>query len=707
MKHLNFRLILILCVCFVSIINPDEAFSQQNDYDIAIRLTEQRRFDEAKPYIKKAETEEKTGTVRYLNLLRCEIQCFSSLSAADLNNFLTTSKTVYGPADSNYWRDVLWAASYCYEAGDHVQAKKLMKIAEDGFAKSVNGPLSGMDTLSHIIYLDLKGRLAASIGRVDKAVTTFKKSSDLKCQYYGEKSFEYIESLTQIADTYTLYSKPQKAVEYHNKALSAMSEDVKLQFRVMTEAEREKYWNSVLPYFEGSLDAAFFVKTTNRAQRKVTKPAYDAILLSKSALLSAARMGEDYYYTTLDDIVECLEPGDVCIEYFRTRTGNYGALVMKRGWTSPKIIRLKRDFDIGSRNYILEEAIPYTPPVHEYDDYREFLYALRCVIWPNELLSLFPTKGNGKVYFSTAGKLDLCPIECLPLYEMKESLIVSQAYDICRLTSTREIVRNTNPKESPLSDVALFGGIDYYLDSLSFSEGQQQILQSQHSNTPNLRLRDSIFEQKLLTGDYVRRDKFNPLPGSLKEICYVDSLLDHNCHILTGKYASSEGLTVLSDKATTLLISTHGYSDNPSLDKVDITTYVDPLERCGILVAGIEGRSDSASNLLSARDVAALDLTNVSLSVLASCNSIGEEVEKDGVFGLMRAFKLAGVHSIIYTLWPIEDTASSLFLSALFDNIIDKHLDVSAAFSLARDEMREQYPETFYWSPFVLIDGQQ
>lgn len=79
------------------------------------------------------------------------------------------------------------------------------------------------------------------------------------------------------------------------------------------------------------------------------------------------------------------------------------------------------------------------------------------------------------------------------------------------------------------------------------------------------------------------------------------------------------------------------------------------------------------------------------------------ELNSDGVFGLQRAFKRAGVETLIMSLWKVSDNATQLLMTEFYRNWLsgqDKH----TAFRRAQDAVRERYEEPTYWAGFIMLD---
>ena len=75
----------------------------------------------------------------------------------------------------------------------------------------------------------------------------------------------------------------------------------------------------------------------------------------------------------------------------------------------------------------------------------------------------------------------------------------------------------------------------------------------------------------------------------------------------------------------------------------------------------------------------------------------------DGIFGLQRAFKKAGVKSILMSLWQIDDKATSEYMSLFYKNFSEGST-VHDAYTSTIIEMKQKYPDPYYWAAFILLD---
>ena len=139
---------------------------------------------------------------------------------------------------------------------------------------------------------------------------------------------------------------------------------------------------------------------------------------------------------------------------------------------------------------------------------------------------------------------------------------------------------------------------------------------------------------------------------------------------------------------------------------------VSPLLLSGLAMAGANHRDAAVAGeedgILTAEEMAALDLSGVEWAVLSACDTgVGEIQAGEGVFGLRRALQLAGVRTLIMSLWPVDDEATREWMTGLYRGRLGLALDsASAARSagvgvLERRRERGESTHPFYWAAFI------
>ena len=137
----------------------------------------------------------------------------------------------------------------------------------------------------------------------------------------------------------------------------------------------------------------------------------------------------------------------------------------------------------------------------------------------------------------------------------------------------------------------------------------------------------------------------------------------------------------------------------------------DPLFRSALILSGaneawINGSKDPETDgILTAMEISNLDLANTDMVVLSACETgLGDIDGSEGVYGLQRAFKMAGVDIIVMSLWEVPDKETAEFMTLFYSKWLEG-LDVRNAFNDTQKVMQERYKEEpLKWAAFVLFE---
>ena len=114
---------------------------------------------------------------------------------------------------------------------------------------------------------------------------------------------------------------------------------------------------------------------------------------------------------------------------------------------------------------------------------------------------------------------------------------------------------------------------------------------------------------------------------------------------------------------------------------------------------------DIEDGVLTAEEIANLHLENTELVVLSACESGLGDLSSDGVMGIQRAFKNAGVQTLIMSLWKVDDDATKLLMTEFYGNLLAGE-SKRQAFEKAKETVRKdaRYSNPHYWAAFIMLD---
>lgn len=322
--------------------------------------------------------------------------------------------------------------------------------------------------------------------------------------------------------------------------------------------------------------------------------------------------------------------------------------------------------------------------------------------------------GVKKIYFSPSGLLHRISFAAIKTPDYK---FLSEKYFLIQLSSTRQLAIPKQPmKIDRECTAAIFGGIKYELKT----DKLEQITKKYHPKTGNLQSSLSYLPDQVRGGNDI-----DSLPGTLIEADSIDMLFKLHkifSRKITGDNATEEYFKSIGkiSSPTILHVTTHGFffplrkidlNNIGNIKGKDVFKYADnPLFRSGLLMAGanrvwkgnepIQGIDDG---ILTAYEISMLNLSNTKLVVMSACNTgLGDISGSEGVFGLQRAFKMAGVDNIIMSLWKVPDFASMDFMITFYKFCLSGK-DVREAFKLTQKYMQKDY-QIYQWGAFVLVE---
>ncbi|MDZ8226754.1 CHAT domain-containing protein [Nostoc sp. ChiVER01] len=180
--------------------------------------------------------------------------------------------------------------------------------------------------------------------------------------------------------------------------------------------------------------------------------------------------------------------------------------------------------------------------------------------------------------------------------------------------------------------------------------------------------------------------QLNNLPGAEQEGKEVAQLL--NAEFLTGNQATKAEVLKQLPNARYIHLATHGLLE-------DFASF-------GIPGAVALAPSNQDNGLLTSSEIQELNL-QAELVVLSACDTGGGDITGDGVVGISRALIVAGVPSIVVSLWSIPDAPTAELMVEFYHNFQERKLDKAQALRQAMLEIMKTHPNPVDWAGFTLI----
>lgn len=481
---------------------------------------------------------------------------------------------------------------------------------------------------------------------------------------------------------------------------------VEQNFAALDDAAREQYWMAERP----------FATDCYRLENHDAGLLYDVALYTKGTLLTSSRafagLGDPQrrqkalsaLRTGWRDVRASLSRGEAAVEFVAYERGGrdrLGALVLRHGMSVPLFVPIAHtDSILTHRLDGLTTAGEALQVVKK--NYRiNALYSdssLCRMIWPDPLVRAIGDATD--IYFSPDGVLHRLAAE----YLLPEEL---EGRRMHRLSSTRMLTEPVRGVDA--SAMLMCGGVDYLMKPQA---------EAADGNDP-------------LAYGYISslRIGLNPLPGSRAE---VDSVAEiRRAHkgdvVLHCDSVSESAFRSHAPHAGILLLSTHGLFADATVPAGEMraASTDTQLSRSCLFLSGAErNMSDETfdatrlDGILSARELAGMDLSKVDLAVLSACMSGLGYITPDGVFGLQRGLKAAGAGALVTSLWEVNDTATSLMMRYLFEEL-EAGKRLQDAFDEARRRLRAteisqrvrgrsvtiSFDKPYFYNAFILTDS--
>ncbi len=572
-----------------------------------------------------------------------------------------------------------------------------------------NNPIAYSNILHHLGHAYLQN--AEHNNAIDCAKERFLLNRD----FIGSKFHTFTSLEREAISTHTSLTNPSDfytLLHYSNTPeVCALSYDAALYYKGLRTYTEKSIRNSIISSNDSSLISdynrmielrhEYFLianKTDSISSRRQLELNEEELIIDNRIAEKSAeyKIRKDKKHETWQDVLKKLNDDEVAIEMIQypfqvndsTIDLQYGALILRNTYKTPIYVPLMTCSTLDS----LREHKSGSEEQHINKTYRRTTLAtsprngetLYNGLWAPLEKHL---SGISKIYYSPIGHLYTVAFSAL---EDSTGMVLGEKYDLRMVTNTAQIINPDYFNNDKIISASIIGGIIYDADS---------------------------------TKQSIRNRNWKELDFSFVEMAHLPSSIRSyglTTDSIAGLDASENAFRNLKHSSNNIIhLSTHGfYRDSTLTEWAYIypqtkSNQLSPMHRSALVMAdanpvwnGEESRSQNNDGILTAAEIAELDLSKTSIVLLGACETgLGMPDMNEGVGGLQRGFKLAGAQTIIMSLWSVNDKAESEFVSIFYEKLFKLGLEKHIAFREAQLELKRKYPKNpFKWAYFVMLD---
>jgi len=618
----------------------------------------------------------------------------------------------------------------------YIQMGKLDKV--EGYlqqAAAVYKSKFGDQSPQYAKVISDQGNFYRAQGRFDDAEKLLTQALTVRATALGESHPDYVKSQEDLGILSWKKGDFAKASEYYSGAMTKSLDFINRYFPPMSEAEKTKYWDVLQPRFQrfynyclegstanpGLLQTMFeyqmatkglLLNSTNKIKRAIMSSGNDELIkdyvawldkkealarfysLSKAELINqkvdiaalekeandmerslssrSSEFSQGYASELVEmkKITDLLGDTEAVVEIVRVRKfdkdltadSRYAVLVLTKGAAQPKVAILDNGSQLETRfaKFYKNAVLQRIPDEFSYIQYWSKVDPLLA---GKKVLYLSPDGVYSQVNVATIRK---------PAAEY-----VGSRFDIVTFGNSRDLISAKERKPAAGKKAFLLGFPEF------------------GGAAP-------------------------ALPGTKVEIASVAGVLKtagYEVSQHTQADATESNMKEMGGQ-TLVHIATHGYflpdTDGDAMGVNADHAKSNPLLRSGLILAGApdpakeERKSDLQSNdngVLTAYEAMNLNLENTELIVLSACETgLGEVKAGEGVYGLQRAFQVAGANALLMSLWKVDDAATQMLMSSFYTNWTKSGNKLKALKAAQAQLMANpKYKDPYYWGAFVLL----
>lgn len=615
------------------------------------------------------------------------------------------------------------------QTGMDTRAEELLLQAEEVFRKRFND----VNYLSAKVFNDL-GNFYRLRGRYKEAEQKLNRAMSIRETLFRPDHPDLVKTREDLALLFWKNGQADKAMPIYNDVMEKTISFIAGYFPPMSEAEKSKYWNTIGPRFQRYYN--FSLDIREKDPSALTR-FFEYHLLTKGLLLNATskvrkailagndRALQDEYHLWIDlreqlaeaytysknklkaqniSLEELEESANTIEKSLSGRSASFAetfsaekvragqiASVLRDGEAVVDIVRVRsfsQDFSDDSRYvaFILKKG-SLRPAVRILERGKE-LEGRHLKFYKNSIRARLSQPESYKVYWRDIDA-DLNDVKVI-------YVSLDGVYN--------EINLNTLMDESGT----------YLINRREIRVvGNARDLISKRAAVI------AVFGEAALVGFPEYGRAFDALPGTRSEIESISQILRSKAYpvkLFTSADASEQKIKTLSNPLI-LHIASHGFFLPDASDALSSSLSADaeklgknPLLRSGLILAEASGEytlpgdlSGQDNGFLTAYEVMNMNLDETELVVLSACETaLGEVRAGEGVYGLQRSFLIAGSKFLVMSLWKVDDLATRELMVNFYNNWLSMK-DIQKAFKSAALQLKEKFPDPYYWGAFVMV----
>ncbi len=588
----------------------------------------------------------------------------------------------------------------------------------------------------------LTGDVFYHIKNYKKAEEFYTQAKSIYEKYFNKTHPEYVKILSKQAKVYYMEKDYKRSKRNIEEALTNYEGFIKLYFPALSEREKAKYWNTIKGDFEfyntlafGQLEdfrdlsgkvynyqlltKALLLSSSIKVRERIMsstdetlKQAYNDWVKKKEFLTNALSMSTDQLVQngidvavlnieieklertlsekselfgqgfeskkiTYENVQKSIAKNEVAIEMVRYRHFNhtftdsivYVALYVKNDNARPKAIELPLGYLMEKRyyKYFRNSMMSQT---EDKESYKVFWEPIEKQIGINTAIYLSPdgiyNQLNLEAILTPSGKY---------VIDNANIVLVSNTKDLyLRKIKSRPVVASNT--------ATMFGNPQFYLSA----SASGKVLSLPGTEKEVNELQNLLRQKGWRTSEYVE--------GSATEERVKELQSPKIFHVATHGFTTA---ATKGDETSEMTNSEAAMTENP-------------LMKTGLLLKGAGDILDKTNynynvdnGILTAYEAMSLNLDQTDLVVLSACETgLGEISNGEGVYGLQRAFLVAGAKVLIMSMFKVDDDATQKLVLNFYKKWLTTN-NMRQSFIDAKKELRAEFPAPIYWGSFMMI----